>query len=68
MNRPEAARILIVDDDREIHDEYGRILAFSASDAGFTELERKLQEQLEFQQSHGCDQYQGFYLDSLDSP
>jgi diguanylate cyclase (GGDEF)-like protein len=42
MNRPEAARILIVDDDRAIHDEYRRILAFSGSDSSLTELERKL--------------------------
>ena len=42
MNRPEAARILIVDDNRAIHDEYRRILAFSGSDSAFTELERKL--------------------------
>ena len=42
MNRPEAARILIVDDNRAIHDEYRKILAFSGSDGALTELERKL--------------------------
>src|SRR5438477_12869013 len=42
MNRPEAARILIVDDDRSIHEEYRRIFGFSGSDSSLTELERKL--------------------------
>ena len=36
MNRPEAARILIVDENRAIHDEYRKILAFSEGDSTLT--------------------------------
>src|SRR5262249_47986985 len=41
MSRPEPARILIVDDNPAIHDEYRKILAFSGSDGALTELERR---------------------------
>jgi diguanylate cyclase (GGDEF)-like protein len=42
MNRPEAARILIVDENRALHDEYRKILEFSESDSAFIEQERRL--------------------------
>src|SRR5579859_595118 len=42
MNGPEPARILIVDDNRAIHEDYRKILAFSESDSALTDLERKL--------------------------
>ncbi|MDB6156668.1 MAG: putative response regulator, PleD/VieA family [Gammaproteobacteria bacterium] len=42
MNRPEAARILIVDENRAIHDEYRKILESSESDSALTEPERRL--------------------------
>jgi diguanylate cyclase (GGDEF)-like protein len=42
MSGPEPARILIVDDNRSIHEEYRRILAFSESDSALTDLERRL--------------------------
>jgi diguanylate cyclase (GGDEF)-like protein len=42
MNGPEPARILIVDDNRAIHEDYRKILAFSGSDSALTDLERKL--------------------------
>ncbi|MBV8805014.1 MAG: EAL domain-containing protein [Sinobacteraceae bacterium] len=41
MNGPEPARILIVDDNRAIHEDYRKILAFSESDSALTDLERK---------------------------
>jgi diguanylate cyclase (GGDEF)-like protein len=42
MNRPEAARILIVDENRALHDEYRKILGSSESESAFTEQERRL--------------------------
>jgi diguanylate cyclase (GGDEF)-like protein len=42
MNRPEAARILIVDENRAIHDEYRKILESSENDGALIEQERRL--------------------------
>ena len=42
MNGPEPARILIVDDNRAIHEDYRKTLVFSESDSALTDLERKL--------------------------
>ncbi|MFL6600918.1 MAG: putative bifunctional diguanylate cyclase/phosphodiesterase [Steroidobacteraceae bacterium] len=42
MNRPEAARILIVDENRAIHDEYRKTLQASDNDGAANEPERKL--------------------------
>jgi diguanylate cyclase (GGDEF)-like protein len=42
MNRPEAARILIVDENRALHDEYRKTLAASETDRALTTQERKL--------------------------
>jgi diguanylate cyclase len=42
MNRPEAARVLIVDENRALHDEYRKILGSSEGDSALTEQERRL--------------------------
>ncbi len=63
MNGPEPARILIVDDNRAIHEDYRKILAFSATDCALTDLERKLYGEagrprsaaLEFRVDCACD-------------
>src|ERR1700738_2885929 len=41
MNRPEAARILIVDENRAIHDEYRKILEYSENDGALSEQEHR---------------------------
>src|SRR5437762_2021548 len=42
MNRLDAARILIVDDNRAIHDDFRKILAFPARHSALQDLERQL--------------------------
>src|SRR5438477_11346844 len=42
MNRPEAVRILIVDENRVLHDEYRKILESFESDGALIEQERRL--------------------------
>jgi diguanylate cyclase (GGDEF)-like protein len=42
MTRPDSARVLIVDDNRSIHDDFRKILSSSARDTALQSLERRL--------------------------